>query len=112
MTETALTNLTEKERTRALNRFRMLCPFLEQGVPLTTVAKEHGVALHAQFGPDLASLDNFRRHMLKALEQALHVYPKARAEQVEGGLLLRRSAPPIAARKQPNLPSLVHDAPR
>lgn len=69
-------------------------------------------ALHAQFGPDLASLDNFRRHMLKALKQALHVYPKARAEQVEGGLLLRRSAPPIAARKQPSLPSLVHDAPR
>ena len=44
MTETALTSLTEKERTRALNRFRMLCPFLEHGVPLTTVAKEHGVA--------------------------------------------------------------------
>ena len=45
MTETALTSLTEEERTRALDRFRMLCPFLEQGVPLTTVAKENGAAL-------------------------------------------------------------------
>ena len=46
VTETALTNLTRRNGTRALNRFRMLCPFLEQGVPLTTVAKENGASLH------------------------------------------------------------------
>ncbi len=63
MTETALTCLTEKERTRALNRFQMLCPFLEQGIPLTTVAKEHGVALRTLW----RWVERYRRGGLAAL---------------------------------------------
>jgi hypothetical protein len=53
-------------------------------------------ALQSQFGPDIADFRNFRRHMQIALRQALAVYPRARVEQIEGGLLLRRSYPPIA----------------
>jgi hypothetical protein len=53
-------------------------------------------ALQSQFGPDLPDYRNFRRQIQIALRQALTVYPKARVEKVEGGLILRRSDPPIA----------------
>jgi hypothetical protein len=53
-------------------------------------------ALQTQFGPDIADYCNFLRKMNIALRQTLAVYPKARVEQVENGLLLRRSDPPIA----------------
>lgn len=57
-------------------------------------------ALHQQFGPDLADYRAFKRQMLIALKQAMAVYPKAGVEQVEGGLKLKRSAPPIARKKK------------
>ena len=37
----------------------------------------------------------FRRDLLTAMRQVLVAYPAAKVEQVDGGLLLRRSAPPI-----------------
>lgn len=52
-------------------------------------------ALQTQFGPDIADHRNFLRHMRIALRQALAVYPRARVDEREGGLLLKRSAPPI-----------------
>lgn len=52
-------------------------------------------ALQGQFGPDIANPDNFRRKMLATLRQVLAVYTTARVDQVEGGLVLWRSAPPI-----------------
>lgn len=52
-------------------------------------------ALHSQFGSDISELNNFRRKTLEALKQTLAIYPKARVKQVEGGLLLSKSAPPI-----------------
>lgn len=55
-------------------------------------------ALQTQFGPDMTDWRTFKRHMLVALKQVLAVYPKARVKQVEGGLLLQRSHPPIASR--------------
>ena len=68
MTSTALTSLTEEERTRALDRFRMLCPFLEQGVPLTTVAKENGVALRTLW----RWVERYRHGGLAALGRKAH----------------------------------------
>jgi len=56
------------------------------------------VALQGQFGPDMADVRNFRREMLGAMRQVLVAYPAAKVEQVEGGLMLRRSAPPIHRR--------------
>jgi len=41
----ARTDLGETERTQALARFQRLRPFLEDGVPLTRVAKAEGIAL-------------------------------------------------------------------
>ncbi len=52
-------------------------------------------ALQAQFGADMKDPKKFRRDYLKAMRQALAVYPAAKVEQVDGGLQLRRSAPPI-----------------
>lgn len=56
-------------------------------------------ALQSQFGPDIADQRNFLRKMHTALRQTLAVYPQARVEQVEGGLLLKRSDPPVAPRR-------------
>lgn len=53
------------------------------------------VALQAQFGPGMADAKKFRRDLLTGLRQVLTAYPAAKVDQVEGGLLLRRSAPPI-----------------
>jgi len=52
-------------------------------------------ALQAQFGGVMKDPKKFRRDYLKAFRQALVVYPHARVEQVEGGLLLKPSPPPI-----------------
>ena len=52
-------------------------------------------ALQTQFGPDQADAKTFRRDLLTAMRQVLAAYPAAKVEQVNGGLLLRRSAPPI-----------------
>jgi hypothetical protein len=58
-------------------------------------------ALESQFGgPDTGNAKTFKRNMTTALRKVLLVYPAAKVEPVEGGLLLRRSAPPIA-RKLP-----------
>ncbi len=36
-----LASLTEAQRLEALKRFHLLCPFLEDGVPLTHIATQH-----------------------------------------------------------------------
>jgi putative transposase len=41
----SLTGLSEKERKQALDRFQLLRPSIEEGVPLSTTAKEHGLTL-------------------------------------------------------------------
>ncbi len=38
-----LTALSEQQRIQALERFSLLQPFLEQKVPLATIAREHGI---------------------------------------------------------------------
>jgi len=52
-------------------------------------------ALQVQFGSDISDTKNFKRHILTALRQTIAVYPAAKVEQVSGGLLLKKSAPPI-----------------
>jgi putative transposase len=44
MTE-RLANLSDTARTAALERFHIIRPFLEEGVPLPVLARQHGVAL-------------------------------------------------------------------
>jgi hypothetical protein len=51
--------------------------------------------LQAQFGADYARLRKFREVFLTALRQVAHVYPAARLEAEDEGLLLYPSPPPI-----------------
>ena len=79
---------------RALDIYTWLCHRLPR-VKGTKGNKVSWAALHGQFGPDLADYKNFRREFRHALLKALAVYPAAKVEQVEGGLLLRHSSPAI-----------------
>ncbi len=45
MTSASLAGLSEAERVQALDRFQILRPFLEDGVPLARVARERGLIL-------------------------------------------------------------------
>ena len=58
--------------------------------------------LQQQFGQEYEGAHrdkNFRRHALHALRDALAVYPKAKVEQVTGGLRLLPSPPPVLPRE-------------
>jgi len=61
-------------------------------------ARVSWAALQAQFGPDQKDAKTFRRDFLKAMRQALAVYPSARVDQVDGGVVLHPSPPPIKRR--------------
>ena len=45
MAQPPLSGLSEAERNRAFERFQLLRPFLEEGVPLARVARDRGLAL-------------------------------------------------------------------
>jgi putative transposase len=98
MTPSATSGLSEFERDQALERFVLLRPFLEEGVPLARVARERGlalrtarrwVALYRQQG--LAGLarksrsDRDRRRLSTGLRQAIE------------GLALRKPRLSVAA---------------
>lgn len=53
-------------------------------------------ALMGQFGGAGDDRKNFKASMLAALKAALAVYPAAKVDQVDGGLVLKPSRPPIA----------------
>ncbi len=55
-------------------------------------------ALKPQFGAGFGRLDNFRMRFLENLRLALAVYPAARVDVKEAGLLLHPSPAPIAAK--------------
>jgi len=52
-------------------------------------------SLRFQFGNTDQDMKSFKRAFRTALKQVLVVYPQAKVEVVSGGLLLKRSAPPI-----------------
>ena len=60
-------------------------------------------ALQGQFGGETKAtpegLKTFKREFLAALKAAAAAYPKAKVDQVDGGLRLYRSPPPIARNK-------------
>ncbi len=51
--------------------------------------------LREQFGQEYADPKNFKREMEKALRTVMAVYPDARIDQVEGGVVLLPSLPPV-----------------
>jgi hypothetical protein len=52
-------------------------------------------ALKAQFGPDYDRARKFREKFVLALKTVLTVYPSARIEMVDAGLVLWNSPPPV-----------------
>lgn len=56
-------------------------------------------ALQEQFGSEYADRKDFKREMRRRLRDVLTVYPAARVEEIEGGLMLRASPPPIPRRR-------------
>lgn len=64
-------------------------------------------ALQEQFGTEYRDRKEFKRQFRIRLREALAAYPEAKVEDVEGGILLRPSPPPIprtraVVRKLPN----------
>ena len=53
-------------------------------------------ALMSQFGAGFSRLDNFRMRFLPNLKLALAVYPEARVDVGEKGLILHPSRPPVS----------------
>jgi len=53
-------------------------------------------ALNAQFGAGFSRVDNFRAKFTDSLRLALAVYPEAKVDLDERGLVLHPSAPPVA----------------
>lgn len=56
----------------------------------------HWPSLREQFGAQDQNNRTFKRNLLDSLRAVVTVYPDAKIEQVEGGLLMRPSKPPIA----------------
>jgi putative transposase len=93
-----LTALTDEERARALARFRLLQPCVEEGVPLAQLARQHGVALRTA----QRWLQRHRQHGLAGLvrqaraDRGRHRRLTAELAQLIEGLALR-TPPPTAA---------------
>jgi putative transposase len=93
-----LTALTDEERARALARFRLLQPCVEEGVPLAQLARQHGVALRTA----QRWLQRYRQQGLAGLvrqaraDRSRHRRLTAELAQLIEGLTLR-IPPPTAA---------------
>lgn len=57
-------------------------------------------SLRWQFGNKTQEMRSFKREFKTALKQVLLVYPEAKVEVIRGGLLLRKSLPPIAPNRK------------
>jgi hypothetical protein len=55
--------------------------------------------LRFQFGDTAQDMKSFKRAFRTALKQVLMVYPQADVHIIRGGLQLKRSAPPVAAKR-------------
>jgi len=80
----------------AMDIYAMLAERLHRisGRPITL----HWKSLREQFGQEYIGIEadkDFKKAFLPALKKVLAVYPKAKVEQVTGGLLLFPSPPPI-----------------
>jgi hypothetical protein len=66
---------------------------------LTGPKPVHWRALMSQFGAGFGRLDNFRMRFLPNLKLALAVYPEAKVEVSDKGLVLHPSRPPVSKEK-------------
>jgi putative transposase len=94
----ALTALSEEQRGQALERFAVLRPFLEEGVPLTAVAQAQDLSVRTL----RYWVRQYREQGLAGLvrrprsDRGRHHLPDALVDVIEG-LALRRPAPSVAS---------------
>jgi putative transposase len=92
-----LTGLTDEARSRALARFQIIRPYLEDGVPLTRIAREQGIVLRTA----RRWVDRYRREGLAGLarkerdDKGQRKLTPALRQLIEG-LALRRPRMPTA----------------
>jgi hypothetical protein len=81
---------------------------IDPGKPMTL----QWATLQAQFGPDYDRARKFREKFAPVLKAVLTVYPSARIEITDTGLMLRNSPPPVLKRRisTPRLIPLTIDA--
>jgi putative transposase len=94
----SLSSLPEDARSRALARFQTIRPFLEEGVPLTQIAREQGVVLRTA----RRWVDRYRREGLTGLARKERDDKDKRKltpalQQVIEGLALRKPRLAVAA---------------
>jgi putative transposase len=93
-----LAALPSDERTRALERYRMLQPCVEHDVPLTHIARQHGIALRTLE----RWLAQYRRHGLAGLarrgrsDRGQHRGLRPELKEFIEGLALRKPPPTVA----------------
>ena len=64
-------------------------------IPARSPAHVSWPALHHQFGAGYAALRHFKPRFLSTLKEALAVYPDAKVDITDAGLVLHQSRPPI-----------------
>ena len=93
-----LAALPPDDRTRALERYRMLQPCVEHAVPLPHVARQHGIALRTLE----RWLAQYRRHGLAGLmrrgrsDRGHHRGLRPELKECIEGLALRKPPPTVA----------------
>lgn len=93
-----LTALSEEERAAALDRVHLLQPFLDGEIPLTRLARDHGIPLRTA----RRWVSQYRRDGLAGMgrtprgDRGTHRFPDELVHLIEG-LALRRPVPSIAS---------------
>ncbi len=99
MTEMLLSRFSDAERQQAMKHFAVIRPFLEDGVPLPTLAQQHGLALRTL----RRWVARYRTHGLVGLlrkprsDQGQRRRLAAEFQHVIEGLALRTPRPSIAS---------------
>lgn len=99
MTEVLLTSFSDVERQQAMEHFAVIRPFLEDGVPLPTLAQQHGLALRTL----RRWVARYHTHGLVGLlrkssgDQGQRRRLAAEFEHIIEGLALRTPRPSIAS---------------
>jgi putative transposase len=93
-----LTALSPDERTRALQRYQILQPCLEHGIPLSQMARHHGIPRRTLYD----WLAQYRRHGLAGLtrrgrsDRGHHRGLRPELKELIEGLALRKPPPTVA----------------
>src|SRR3954453_6422287 len=96
----SLSGLTDEARSRALARFQIIRPFLEDGVPLTQVAREQGLVLRTA----RRWVDRYRREGLAGLARK----ERGDKDRTQFSTTLRQAIEGLALQKPRRSAAAIH----